>query len=620
MRTSIFTLLLLCSLAVQAQRQPGDYVALSYHDIVDLSLPPERQLYPQTIKRDTLVRHFNWMRMKGYQPVSFQQILDAKAGKRPLPDKAVLLTFDDGYQSFYHQVYPLLKLYQYPAVLAVVGSWMEVAEGEQVAYGNDSLSRHRFLSWEQVRELQSSGLVEIASHSFDLHKGIIGNPQGNSQPAMVTAGWSPSGYETRESYLSRVKRDFARAASLFQQRLGRIPRIMVWPYGAFNEAALDIAAETGMPYTLDLQDGINQAIDSSRNIRRYLLDEETSLQTLDEVISGRVWEINAERVVQVDLDDVYDPDEARMMANMDTLIERINNYGITTVYLKAFSDQDGDGTAEALYFPNRHLPVKADLFNRVAWQLDTRVMVKVFAWMPVMAFDMGPGYLYVSDRNTGKPNQQQPLRLSPWDRRNRQVMLDIYEDLGYYTHFHGVLFNDDAFLTEWERADLSTQQKGRELIDLTEQLAKAAVRYRMDGRKYLLTARSIYADPIMNPDAERRFAQRLESFTEAYDYTVIMAMPYREKAERPASWLATLADRALTRAGGEKLVFGLQSRNWQTRQPVPDAELVSWLKLLQDKGIHNLGYYPDDFINNQPDPERLRPVFSLRVNPGVKYE
>ena len=45
-----------------------------------------------------------------------------------------------------------------------------------------------------------------------------------------------------------------------------------------------------------------------------------------------------------------------------------------------------DGVAEALYFPKRHLPMRADLFNRVAWQLMARAGVKVFAWMPVLAF------------------------------------------------------------------------------------------------------------------------------------------------------------------------------------------------------------------------------------------
>ncbi|MCR3977907.1 poly-beta-1,6-N-acetyl-D-glucosamine N-deacetylase PgaB, partial [Aeromonas veronii] len=110
----------------------------------------------------------------------------------------------------------------------------------------------------------------------------------------------------------------------------------------------------------------------------------------------------------------------------------------------------GDGVAEALYFPNRHMPVKADLFNRVSWQLKTRAGVKVFAWMPVMAYDMGPYHAYVTDSRTGAPVKGQYLRLSPWDPASRQLLLDIYEDLGFYTKFDGLLFHDDAFLSDYE--------------------------------------------------------------------------------------------------------------------------------------------------------------------------
>ena len=87
----LFLLLsVLMPLAAQAARQPDDYVVLCYHDIVDLKLTPNLKLYPQTIRRDTLIRHFNWIKQQGYHPVSFQQVLDAKAGKAALPTTPTL--------------------------------------------------------------------------------------------------------------------------------------------------------------------------------------------------------------------------------------------------------------------------------------------------------------------------------------------------------------------------------------------------------------------------------------------------------------------------------------------------------------------------------------------------
>lgn len=622
---SFVLLLVLLPLLTQAARQPDDYVVLCYHDIVDLKLTPNLKLYPQTIRRDTLIRHFNWIKQQGYHPVSFQQILDAKAGKVTLPEKAILLSFDDGYESFYRLVYPLLKLYNYPAVFALVGSWLDVADDKMVPYGNDKLPRSYFVGWPQIREMQASGLVELASHTFTSHYGLLANPQGNVQPAVTTAGWSQNGYESMADYRARIKADFDASASQLREQTGRAPRILVWPYGAFNQAALELASAAGMPYTFTLDEGLNKLSDSGSTVRRYLLEEDTSLETLDEIMGGNTWEPQVERLVHVDLDYVYDQDPQQMNKNIDMLLDRIKGYGITTVYLQAYADDNGDGVAEALYFPNRHMPVKADLFNRVAWQLKTRTGVKVYAWMPVMAYDMGPNHAYVTDSRTGAPARGQYLRLSPWDPASRQLLLDIYEDLGFYTKFDGLLFHDDAFFSDYEgpiplartpdALRVQGEQKTDLLIDFTMALRDAAARYRQGGTGELKTARNIYAALVTEPQAQQWFAQSMAAFARAYDYTAVMAMPYMEQAENPDEWLAKLAEDSLAQVPANRLVFELQSHNWRTDQPIPDAELARWMQIIQRKGVTNFGYYPDDFHNNQPDPAVLKPVFSVQTQP-----
>lgn len=618
-------LLALLPSLTQAARQPDDYVVLCYHDIVDLKLTPNLKLYPQTIRRDTLIRHFNWIKQQGYHPVSFQQILDAKAGKVTLPEKAILLSFDDGYESFYRLVYPLLKLYNYPAVFALVGSWLDVADDKMVPYGNDKLPRSYFVGWPQIREMQASGLVELASHTFTSHYGLLANPQGNVQPAITTAGWSQNGYESMADYRARIKADFDASASQLREQTGRAPRILVWPYGAFNQAALELASAAGMPYTFTLDEGLNKLSDSGSTVRRYLLEEDTSLETLDEIMGGNTWERQVERLVHVDLDYVYDQDPQQMNKNIDMLLDRIKGYGITTVYLQAYADDNGDGVAEALYFPNRHMPVKADLFNRVAWQLKTRTGVKVYAWMPVMAYDMGPNHAYVTDSRTGAPARGQYLRLSPWEPASRQLLLDIYEDLGFYTKFDGLLFHDDAFFSDYEgpiplartpdALRVQGEQKTDLLIDFTMALRDAAARYRQGGAGELKTARNIYAALVTEPQAQQWFAQSMAAFARAYDYTAVMAMPYMEQAENPDEWLAKLAEDSLAQVPANRLVFELQSRNWRTDQPISDAELARWMQIIQRKGVTNFGYYPDDFHNNQPDPAVLKPVFSVQTQP-----
>ncbi|WP_240464733.1 poly-beta-1,6-N-acetyl-D-glucosamine N-deacetylase PgaB [Modicisalibacter sp. 'Wilcox'] len=651
MKTRLLALLALCltvALAAPAfaGRQPGDLAVISYHDIVDLDRTPNQKLYPQTITRNKLIQHFNLIAELGYHPVSLQQVLDARDGKQPLPDKAVLLTFDDGYRSFYDIVYPLLELYNYPAVAAIVGSWLDVPPGRQVLYGNDRLPRSHFMTWDQLREMDASGRVEIASHTYALHYGLVGNPFGNQQPAAVTSAWTTQGYEDAAAYRARIREDFRRSQERMRQELGHPARAMVWPYGAYSEATLQMAADAGMPTTFNLISRMDDINEGTRAMGRYLVDQETSLQYLQEILAGKTWDRTTKRIVHVDLDYVYDPDPAQQARNLDRLLDRIKAYGVSTVYLQAFADADGNGVAEALYFPNRHMPVKADLFNRVAWQLKKRADVQVYAWMPVMAFDMGPGYQYVSDLRLGKPNPHNYRRLSPYVAENRRIIDDIYEDLGLYTKFDGLLFHDDGFFSDYEDAGTAalawyhqkwglppgvslirqdkalmarwTQHKTRFLIDFTQELARAADRYRLHDEQRLRTARNVYAPVVLDPESRAWFAQDLEAFADAYDYTAVMAMPYMEGAHDDELWLRRLARDALARVPSDKLVFELQATDWRDKSPVPSDTLGRWMQVIREAGVRNYGYYPDDFLNNHPDAGVLRRNFSLTARLGAR--
>ncbi|WP_083921122.1 poly-beta-1,6-N-acetyl-D-glucosamine N-deacetylase PgaB [Hahella ganghwensis] len=441
-------------------RPENSYVVLAYHDLYDVNLQPARRIFANTVSRDRFVEQLNWIKQNNYHPVSFQQILDAKAGKSKLPENAVLLTFDDGYESFYTTAFPLLKLYQYPAVIALVGKWLEAEPGKEVQYGKTNLDRKHFLNWAQIREMEASGLIEFASHTFNLHYGINANPFANEQPAAVspefkavTSGGDKNGdYESPKAYEQRLREDFRSTRRQMKTHGLKEPRLLVWPYGAYSQQAIRIAQDEGFHYTFSLDEGYNLVTDSGDHLLRYLMDQEISLSHFDRILRGEPKTPAPRRVLHVDLDYVYDPDPKAQQANIDRLIERVSKYQINTVYLQAFADPDGNGVADALYFPNRHLPVRADIFNRVAWQLRSRAGVKIYAWMPVLAFDLGEGYRYVTDIRTGKPAPEHYLRLSPFYERNIRIIGNIYEDLGFYGKFHGILFHDDAFLGDYEDA------------------------------------------------------------------------------------------------------------------------------------------------------------------------
>jgi Polysaccharide deacetylase len=146
-------LLLLLAAPGAARAADGHFVSVAFHDVVDR----QEELGSDAITSDQLLRFFDWLKGNGWTPISFDDIEAARRGKRTLPEKAILLTFDDGYQSVYTRVFPLLLAYRYPAVVALTGAWMAGEPGSKVKYGDADVPRERFLSWPEVREMVSSG-------------------------------------------------------------------------------------------------------------------------------------------------------------------------------------------------------------------------------------------------------------------------------------------------------------------------------------------------------------------------------------------------------------------------------------------------------------------------------
>ncbi|WP_156909345.1 poly-beta-1,6-N-acetyl-D-glucosamine N-deacetylase PgaB [Ottowia thiooxydans] len=656
LRVVLLGLLVTSAWPALAQRLPPadpddgtSFRVLAFHDIRS-NVRASFEVSPDDTALDerTLTEVFTWLQHSGYHPVSLQQILDSRSGGKPLPAKSVLLTFDDGYRSDYTKVFPLLQRFNYPALFALVTSWLEVPEGQLVHWGDKPVPRENFLLWSEAAEMARSPLVEFATHTDAMHTGIQGNPQGNLLPAAVTHRYDPEtgSYESEAAYLQRVEADLRRSRTLIEQRTGAKVRATVWPYGSYNAPVIDASARAGMPITLTLDPGPNSPDVPLTRIRRGLATYDASapdyVYTLRSPAGGEIRPIN--RVMHVDLDYVYDPDPARQERNLSALIERVAAVRPRSVFLQAYADPDGDGVASELYFPNRYLPMRADLFTRAAWQLRTRARVKVYAWMPVTAFRLpasNPLATHTVRTMKGDAPADRYHRLSPFDPEVRELVGNIYEDLGRQAAFDGLLFHDDAMLSDDEDAspaalevyrrwgmpaDVATLRadpvlmerwstaKTRHLIDFTKELA-ARVRIWRPG---LETARNLYARPVLEPAAEQWFAQNYEASLAAYDYVGLMAMPRMEQEARTAAesdaWLGRLARRAAgTPRGLDGTVFELQARDWRTGQPVSDDELTRQWTLLQRAGVRHLGYYPDDFLNNQPSLEVVRRAISVRA-------
>lgn len=128
---------------------------LMYHSISEL---PPRATRRLSVHPDEFAAQLSLLRRHGYRTLTFGELGAALQERRLLPERAVVLTFDDGYADFHRHALPALETFGFTATVFVTTGWLADAGGR--AAGRPL---GRMLSWSQVRELHGAG-IEIGAH------------------------------------------------------------------------------------------------------------------------------------------------------------------------------------------------------------------------------------------------------------------------------------------------------------------------------------------------------------------------------------------------------------------------------------------------------------------------
>ena len=153
-----------------------------------------------------------YLKTNGYRVVSLADFVEFSRLNRQLPQRAVVLTFDDGYRAFKDLAYPVLKELGFTATLFIYTDWVGAGRGA--------------LSWADLRELSAAGM-DIQAHSkthADLRRA-----QG----------------ETEAQYARRMQAELEQPQDLFNRNLGRRSQILAYPYGRWEEGLLPKVKEYG---------------------------------------------------------------------------------------------------------------------------------------------------------------------------------------------------------------------------------------------------------------------------------------------------------------------------------------------------------------------------------------
>ena len=159
---------------------------------------------------------------KGYSPVFASDVAKCLKGETDLPSKAVVLSFDGGYAGYYKKLFPLLVKYRTKADVTV--------RGEQVEYSSNSADDNApYLRWDQIKEMDESGLVEFANGTYSMNGDSFEQKNG----------------EEYAHYRSRLITNIGQLQIVFQDNCGFEPCVFTYPEGKVSDCSAKFVKDLG---------------------------------------------------------------------------------------------------------------------------------------------------------------------------------------------------------------------------------------------------------------------------------------------------------------------------------------------------------------------------------------
>jgi len=183
-----------------------------------------------------------WLAQNNYQVLRLSELEDFLAARQPLPERSVVITIDDGYESTYHQAFPALKKYGFPATLFVYTDFIGARDG---------------LSWDELAEMSKSGIIDIQAHS-KTHRNLA--DKGSK--------------ETDAGYRASIESEVQHPMSLLNRRLaaaGVKVRHFAYPFGDANALVLEAMKRHGYDLGVTVNPGGNPFFADPLMLRRTMI-------------------------------------------------------------------------------------------------------------------------------------------------------------------------------------------------------------------------------------------------------------------------------------------------------------------------------------------------------------
>jgi peptidoglycan/xylan/chitin deacetylase (PgdA/CDA1 family) len=212
---------------------------------------------PMMVRTSVFETQLEEMAQQGYTVIPLRALVaHLRGGGSPPPSRSVVITVDDGHRSVYTELLPVLRRRRVPVTLFVYPS----------AISNATYA----LTWDMLRELGATGLVDVHSHTY----------------------WHPNFVVEKRrlaprAYARLVDQQLTRSKSALEDRLGTPIDMLSWPFGIHDDQLMRAAAEAGYVAAVTLERRHATAADQLLALPRYLVTDDDRGSRFRALIGGR---------------------------------------------------------------------------------------------------------------------------------------------------------------------------------------------------------------------------------------------------------------------------------------------------------------------------------------------